>query len=103
LESPGPKSYVEDVGQYTGFYSTDHHFWMPDRQVLFDAFRDRRPLLNLDLWMDELENSRHVLTAFDLNTSLLSNSVEEDRVFDREPIYGKRFTDRLRAKSWFII
>lgn len=75
---------------------------MPDRQVLFNAFGDRRPLLNLNLWMDELENIRHVLTAFDLNTSLLPNAVE-DRVFDGEPIYGKCFTDRLRAKSWYII
>ena len=48
--------------------------------------------------MDELENTRHVLTTFDLNTSLLSNAVEEDRVFDGEPIYGKCFTDRLRGK-----
>lgn len=87
----------------TEFYSAYDYFWIPDRKGLSDAFKDRIPLLDLDLWQNELENIRRVLTAFDLDSYLLSNATEEDRVFEGESIYNQGLTDYLRAKVRFIV
>jgi hypothetical protein len=83
----------------TRYLSAKDYFWIPDRLGLFNSFKGRIPLLGLDLSTNDLENLSEVFRVFNLKSRLLSNTVEEERVLEGDPVYDECFTKRLRSKT----
>jgi len=86
----------------TSFASVKDSFWIADRPLLYDRFKERIRLLETS--MEELAKLDKVIETLGLGKRRLSNAVQEERILgDATLERDNTYTTKLHKKTPFIL